>query len=359
MIESLLEKNQLPDFLIRFGMRRLLSQKLDQENSGREEAQKKRFNDFVKTLMKSPITVHTQDANRQHYELPTEFFKFILGRHMKYSGGYWRPPTKFPGSQPAYREPNPHAKLSGLDLSEKDMLEMSIERAEIYNGMNILELGCGWGSMCLYLAEHFPDCRITALSNSSTQREYIQDKALKKKLTNLTVLTADIAEFESDQTFDRVVSVEMFEHVRNYQLLFQKISRWLRPEGKLFVHIFCHKRFAYAYDHTDPSDWIAQHFFTGGIMPSENLFAEFSEHLKIQYHWRVDGTHYQKTCRAWLKNMDRHKKEIWPILEKTYGKDDALKWWVRWRVFFMACEELFGFKRGSEWFVGHYLFVKK
>ena len=339
---KLLEKGLVPDPLIRIGIRKLLQEKLDEEKTldqtyGHEHRKK----ELVEFLKSSPIAVNTADANEQHYEVPTEFFKLVMGKHLKYSSGLWR------------------EGVSDFDQSEKDMLEETTERAELKDGQNILELGCGWGSLTLFMAQKYPHSMITGVSNSSTQRQYITSEAEKRGLRNITIITADMNEFMIDDQFDRVVSVEMFEHMRNYEKLFQKISNFLKNDGKLFVHIFTHKDFAYLYKETDEHDWIAKYFFTGGIMPSDDLFSYFPEHFEIEQQWQVNGQNYQKTSEMWLHNMDKNKSKIIPILKETYGEDQFKKWWVYWRVFFMSCAELWGYHNGNEWIVSHYRFKKR
>lgn len=339
--DTLLEKNKIPDFLIRQGIRRLLKQRLLDENKGTEEAQQQHFMQLVRELENSSIAINTHEANEQHYEVPTEFYRYCLGRHLKYSSGYWKP------------------GVTDINIAERDMLELTCQRAQLDNDMKVLELGCGWGSLSLFMAEKFPGSLFTVVSNSGTQKEYIDEQAAQRGIKNLTVITADINSFTIDQAFDRVVSVEMFEHMRNYKLLLKKISAFMKPGGKLFVHIFTHKEFAYKFEVKDETDWMSKYFFTGGIMPSDHLLLYFNEHFSIREHWRVNGMHYQKTSEAWLQNMDRHRKEIIPLFEGTYGKEQALKWWVYWRIFFMACAELWGYNNGNEWMVSHYLFERK
>ena len=239
------------------------------------------------------------------------------------------------------------------------MLALTCERAGLADGQDILELGCGWGSLSLYMAEHYPNSRITAVSNSRTQRESIEADARARGSLNLQVLTADMRTFEAPETYDRIVSVEMLEHMRNYELLFEKIARWMRPEARFFVHIFSHVKYAYLYDEKDETDWIARYFFTGGTMPSHDLFRSFDRDLQVERDWRVEGTHYQKTCEAWLRRMDSSRIELWPLFESTYGAAAARKWWSYWRTFFIACAELFGFAGGTEWGVSHYLLRKR
>jgi cyclopropane-fatty-acyl-phospholipid synthase len=338
---SLLEKNLVPDFLIRTGIRKLLKQRLNDEKKTTPELQKHHLLSLVEELKKSPIAVHTKDANEQHYEVPTEFYKYCLGKHLKYSSGFWK------------------NGVHDIDTSEKDMLELTCERARLANGQEVLELGCGWGSLSLFMSAKFPKSNFTVVSNSRTQKVYIDEQAKERGITNLTVITCDINEFTIDKKFDRVVSVEMFEHLRNYEVLFKKIASFLKDDGKMFVHIFTHKEYAYKFEVKDESDWMSKYFFTGGIMPSNDLFSYFNNDLVIKDQWIVNGMHYSKTSEAWLGNMTSNKSRIMPLFEKTYGKENALKWWVYWRIFYMACAELWGYNKGEEWMVCHYLFTKK
>lgn len=338
---SLVEKDKLPDFLIRAGIRRLLKQRLKDENKGNTEAQQAHLMKLIDELKASPIAVNTADANQQHYEVPTEFYTYCLGKHLKYSCGYWK------------------EGVTDIDTSEADMLQLTCERAELQNGQDVLELGCGWGSLSLYMAAQYPASNFTVVSNSRTQKVYIDGQAAARGIKNLTVITADMNVFTIDKTFDRVVSVEMFEHMRNYQKLMAMVASVLKPGGKLFVHIFTHKEYAYKFEVVDESDWMSQYFFTGGIMPSDDLLLYFNEDLSIDKHWHVSGLHYAKTSEAWLQNMDKHKAQIMPLFENTYGKDNAVKWWVYWRIFYMACAELWKYNNGEEWIVSHYLFNKK
>jgi cyclopropane-fatty-acyl-phospholipid synthase len=239
------------------------------------------------------------------------------------------------------------------------MLDLTCERAQLQDDQRILDLGCGWGSLSLFMAQRYPKSNITGVSNSRTQKEYIDSEARQRKIKNLTVLTADMNTLRTPKKFDRIVSVEMFEHMRNYQLLLEKVSSFLAAHGKLFIHIFTHREFAYFFEVKDDSDWMSKYFFTGGIMPSDHLLFYFDDHVRVSNHWHVSGTHYRKTAEAWLRNMDRYKERILPLFERTYGEKNAVQWWVYWRVFFMACAELWGYKNGSEWIVSHYLFEKK
>lgn len=340
-LDRALEKNLLPDFLIRFGIRRLLKQRLREENKGSVEAQQKHLLNLIAELKRSPIAIETRAANAQHYEVPTQFYELCLGKQLKYSGAFWPDNVKT------------------LDAAEEQMLQLTCKRAEISDGQKILELGCGWGSLSLWLAENFPNAQITGVSNSATQKLHIDLQIQKRGLKNLRIVTCDMNTFDIAEKFDRVVSVEMFEHMKNYEKLLANISRWLKPDGKLFVHIFTHRQFTYHFVARDESDWMARYFFTGGIMPGDDLLLYFQKNLSIENHWRVSGAHYQKTAEAWLANMDANKEKILPIFVQTYGAKNTIRWWVYWRVFFMACAELWGFRGGEEWLVSHYLFQNK
>jgi cyclopropane-fatty-acyl-phospholipid synthase len=341
MLDNLLAQNILPDSLVRYGIRRLLKQRLS-EISFRDISQKDQYiHQFIKDLNQlNQIAIKTDEANQQHYEVPTEFYLHCLGARLKYSCCYYSKPDM------------------SLDQAEEVMLKITCERAMLKDGMEVLELGCGWGSLSLYMAQNYPNSQITAISNSKTQKEFIDKKAQDQGIKNLTIVTQDMNKFETEKKFDRVVSVEMFEHMRQYSELFKKVASFLKDEGKAFVHVFVHKETPYFFDVKDESDWMSKYFFSGGVMPSDHLFYYFNQDIRISKHWRVSGTHYQKTADHWLENMDRNRAKIMPIFEKFYGKDQALKWFSYWRIFFMACSELWGYKSGNEWYVGHYLFEK-
>lgn len=334
---ELAESGIVPDALIRNGIQRLVAER-KKSIAGQDSRD---LDAFVYMMDRSQIALVPELANEQHYEVPAAFFEQALGKHRKYSCCYWSD-----GAQT-------------LDQAEETALRISCERAMLDDGQDILELGCGWGSLSLWMAEQFPNARVTSVSNSSSQKAYIDNQASMRGLENLTVVTADMNDFETDRQFDRVVSIEMFEHMRNYRLLFARISKWLRPDGHFFMHIFCHRSAAYEYVDQGPADWMSRHFFSGGIMPSGDLPRRFQDHLQIVDQWRWSGREYQKTAEAWLRNMDDRKAEAFPVIAETYGKQQARRWWMRWRIFFLAVSEMFGTDGGREWGVGHYLFRNK
>ena len=342
-IDDLLAKDILPDALIRMGIRSRLKGTLAPFEKLNCEERQELVMQHVRELKESPIAIATDEANEQHYELPTAFFEKCLGPHMKYSSGYWDP------------------GVTDIETSEARMLKLTCERAGIVDGDRILELGCGWGSLTLWMAKEFPNSKITAVSNSRTQRQHIEAKAAERGLTNVEIRTVNMITYEGEgeSVFDRVVSVEMFEHMKNYEDLLARISGWLKPTGTLFVHIFTHREYAYHYEAKDESDWMALYFFTGGQMPSDDLLLYFQSDLKIDEHWQVSGSHYQKTSEAWLTRMDAASAELKPLIAETYGEADAKKWWVWWRCFYMACAELWGYKGGDEWVVSHYRFTNR
>ncbi len=332
----------LPDSAIRAGIRRRLADTLRSHVKETEEAQRAATEAHAEDLRKSPIAIETNAANEQHYEVPAAFFQYVLGPRLKYSSAWFDSPK------------------DTLAEAEEKMLRITCERADLQDSQRILELGCGWGSLTLWMAEHYPKASITAVSNSASQKEYIDKQAARRGLTNLTVRTSNMNDYEGEGEgiFDRVVSVEMFEHMKNYQKLMRRIASWLKLDGQLFVHIFTHRVAAYHYEIESDDDWMAKYFFTGGQMPSHDLLSQFQDDLKLRQLWKVNGCHYERTANAWLANMDCHRKNILPILIESYGASQASRWWNYWRIFFMACAELWGYDEGREWGVSHYLFEK-
>jgi len=340
----LMERGYLPDCVIRMGIRMLLRNRILELNSHIDK--KLYFEKYINSLKTSPLAIMTNKANEQHYEVPTEFYDLCLGLHKKYSSCYW-------GDEQVNLE---HAEQYSLDLS--------IEHADIHDGMSVLELGCGWGSLSLELAKRFPNSKITSVSNSKTQKLYIDQKATERGLTNLEVLTLDLGKEESYSRFqlnhfDRVMSIEMMEHLRNYDLFFELVSHCMKADAKFFIHVFTHKSTPYYFESHGDDNWMGKYFFSGGQMPSVDLFENFDRNLVVRNKWIWNGRHYQKTLEAWLSKMDLNKTRIQDLFVNAYGSQNARLWFNRWRVFYMSCSELFGYSNGNEWHVTHYLLTKK
>lgn len=291
--------------------------------------------DFARGMAAYPIAIHTREANAQHYEVPAEFFNLVLGPQRKYSCCLY------------------DSQTDSLAAAEELALYETAEHAQLRNGQRVLELGCGWGSLSLWMARRYPSSHITSVSNSQSQREFILDKARTEGLTNIEVKTADMNDFMPQGRFDRIVSVEMFEHMSNWRPLLQRAKDALAPEGKLFIHIFTHRQASYRFMPDNSDDWIAQHFFTGGIMPSHSLIRQFPDLFSVDAEWRWNGKNYERTAKDWLENYDRNADAIFAIMKRVHGSDARL-WQRRWRLFFLATMGLFGHLNGDEWGVSHY-----
>jgi cyclopropane-fatty-acyl-phospholipid synthase len=337
---NLAEKGLMPDFIVRYGIRTLLKRRLTALVHADPAINKNNKDILIQAMDEGPIALVPELANKQHYEIPSTFYDLCLGKNKKYSSCFWN-------------------KTAGnLDSAEDLALKLTCEHADLKDGMNILELGCGWGSLSLWMAEKFPNASITSVSNSSSQKDYIMHEANSRNIKNLQVITCDMNDFQTHEIFDRVVSVEMIEHMRNHRKLFNRIASWLKPDGLFFMHIFVHKSQPYFFEVQDDDDWMSQYFFSGGMMPSEDLTLIVQDRMMIKDQWQWSGQNYEKTANAWLENIDRNYDQAIKVLEGIYGKDSAVKWMNRWRIFFMACAELWGYKNGKEWLVSHYLFKK-
>lgn len=334
LISTIIEKAErapLPDVMIRAGINALCSRTAGKLSTGNADTDAA----FAREMATRAIAEHTDEANAQHYEVPAKFFAMALGPNRKYSSCFYKNSD------------------STLQEAEEEALRQTVEHADLADGQAILELGCGWGSLSLWMARQFPNARIVAVSNSNSQREYIEATAQSRGLTNLTVITQDMNAFDPQATFDRIVSVEMFEHMMNWRELMTRVRSWLNPDGRFFMHIFTHRSGAYLFDRADREDWIAQHFFTGGVMPSHHLIQQYSDLFEVEKEWRWSGVHYQRTALDWLANFDRNRDEIEAVFRPVYRADTAL-WMRRWRWFFLATAGLFGYADGSEWGVSHY-----
>jgi len=338
---GLAERALLPDALVRLGIRRQCAARLAELARGGPAAQEARRQELLAQLRRSPLAVHTAAANEQHYELPARFFELCLGRRLKYSCAYY---------------PRGHETL---DQAEEAMLALCAERARLADGQQILELGCGWGSLTLWMAERYPNARICAVSNSALQRRHIEAQCAARGLGNVSVLTCDVNRLALPAgRFDRCVSIEMFEHMRNYETLLARIAGWLAPEGTLFVHVFAHRSHCYPFETAGADNWLGRHFFTGGLMPAADTFLWFPRDLVVAERWLLPGTHYQRTAEHWLASHDRNRAAIATVLAGAYGAAAAALWAQRWRMFWMACAETFGYARGGEWLIGHYRFTR-
>lgn len=340
VIERCLEKGILPDAIVRAGIRRLLRKRLRNERADDPEASAQRLAEWIKQCDDSSIAIDTDAANEQHYEVPAAFYQLVLGKYRKYSCGLWTKST------------------TTLDEAEAAMLEQSCRRAGIEDGMRVLDLGCGWGSMSLWIAEHYPNCKVVGVSNSNSQREFIMAQAQERGLDNVEIITCDVNQLELEQAreqpFDRIVSIEMMEHTRNWRSLLERVRNWLKPDGRMFIHVFTHRTVGYQFVSETDDDWMARHFFTGGQMPADSQLFHFQDDMQVESHWRVSGRHYQRTADAWLRNLDQNREAATATLRRPYGQD-AAKMTNLWRVFFMSCSELWGFDNGREWLVSHYL----
>ena len=333
------EQGLVPDAVVRAGIRRLCEQRLREISAADCERTSEVTEAFVAAMDAAELAPVPHLANEQHYEVPAGFFARALGPHLKYSSAWWPAGTRT------------------LADAEARGLAATCEHAGLANGQDVLELGCGWGSLTLWMAAQYRGSRITAVSNSASQRAWIESEARRRGLDNLRIITADMNVFEAPGRYDRIVSVEMFEHMRNWRRLFGRVHDWLKPGGRFFMHVFCHRSTPYPFVDDGPSDWMSRHFFSGGMMPSDELATRFQDHLRLLSRWRWDGTHYERTANAWLDNVDANRAAVLEVLRGTYG-DAASQWLQRWRVFFMACAELFGYRNGQEWWVSHYLFER-
>ncbi len=338
--ESLVARRLLPIWLFRLGVRLTLLRGLRHGYAKGAERLQTGRRALLRKFRRSPIAQQAEDANRQHYEVPTRFFQLVLGKRMKYSCCLWPP------------------AVTTLDQAEEAMLQLTCQRAGIQDGMRILDLGCGWGSLSLWIAEHYPSCQVVALSNSLTQAEHIQAECDRLGLSTIDTLTADVSDVELDLRFDRVVSIEMFEHMKNYERLMAKIAGWLYPGGMLFVHHFSHREFSYEFNAADPADWMARTYFAGGTMPADDLLLYFQRDLRVRDHWRVSGLEYARTLHNWACQLDTRRPEIEALFCESYGRAAAAERLAHWKLFFLVCEETFGLRRGEEYLVTHLLFEK-
>jgi cyclopropane-fatty-acyl-phospholipid synthase len=338
------EQGLVPDRVVRLGIGRLLRERLDEIADRDPERSAAIAEAFFESMKGAPVALVPEKANAQHYEVPAAFFARVLGPHRKYSAGLWS------------------EGVTSLADAEAAALAATCERAGLVDGQDVLELGCGWGSLTLWMAERYPASRITALSNSRSQHEFIAAEAVRRGLANVRVVTCDVNDFSvaaSQPRFDRIVSVEMFEHLRNWPEAFGRVAGWLARDGRFFMHVFAHRGAPYAFVDRNASDWMSRHFFSGGMMPGDDLALRCQDDLRLLRHWRWSGNHYARTAEAWLANMDASRADLMPLFESVYGRADAATWWMRWRLFFLSCAELFAFDGGACWWVSHYLFAPR
>ena len=335
---KLTELGIIPESVLRVAIKKIIQQRLSDIPISTEERESKK-NDFIEELRSSPIALSTNQANEQHYEVPPPFFQEIMGSHLKYSCGWFDENT------------------TSLNAAEENMLKLYVERLGIQNHQRVLDLGCGWGSFTLFAAEKFPNSNFVAVSNSDDQIEFIKSTTKARSLENVQAIKQDMNDLSLGGSFDRIISIEMFEHMRNYGALLKKLGNHLQSDGKMFVHIFTHRNYPYPYEVRGPSDWMSKYFFTSGLMPSHDIFSYFEEDLVVEQSWKINGSHYAKTCNLWLQNHYKNKKTILDIFTGHYP--NPRQWYVRWQLFFLACEELFACNDGKEWFVSHYLLAPK
>jgi cyclopropane-fatty-acyl-phospholipid synthase len=335
---ELAERGGVPDAVLRRAIRMRVARRIRIESAGGVEGQSERLRALIAASDRGEIAVATHAANLQHYEVPADFFRLCLGPRRKYSCALWGP------------------GIDTLAAADEAMLALTAERAQLSDGQEVLDLGCGWGSLALWIAERYPNTRVTAVSNSASQREYIEAAASAAGFGNVRVITADVNAFVPDRTFDRIVSIEMMEHVRNHRALLGRVAGWLRPDGRLFVHVFAHRTLAFRFDAQARSDWIGRHFFTGGTMPSDDLLPRVAQDLTLVDQWRLSGTHYARTATAWLDRLDEHRESAIAVLADRDGTRAARRQFRRWRLFFLSCEGLWGFDDGNQFIVSHYLF---
>ena len=333
----LLARGLIPDWILRRGVR---SQGKERLNMMNKVDSTKEYSKFIKEASTGNIAVNTDDANNQHYEVDSEFFKYCLGKNLKYSCCFWDENTL------------------DLDAAEDNMLEIYSQRAQITDGMSILDIGCGWGSLSLFLAQKYPKSEITGVSNSSSQKIFIDSVASERNISNLNIITRDINDFRTEEKYDRILSIEMFEHTKNTKKLMNLINDWLNPNGLFFMHVFAHKENPYYFDRDQKNAWMAKYFFTGGMMPNHNLFKDLKSNLEYQKSWMLSGEHYERTSNAWLDKMDQNKSKILSLFERSNSSSVAKRKFHFWRLFYIACAEIFGYDDGNEWVVSHHLFKK-